>query len=216
MSLTIYLLRHSQSNPRSNLPSEEWPLTEKGQQQSRRLVSVLNSLGIDKVFSSPYKRCIDTIKPFIESIGRPFTIEQDLHECHVTHQFLPDPNDFWDIFERSWNDFTFSYPDGESCRKGQDRIIRLIDRLKSEESGTLLLSSHGNLISLLLNSLDSGFGFQESRQLKNPDLIKITVSDAISWDKTFDSAKLLGEIFTDQDQTPITIEASGHAETRLQ
>jgi hypothetical protein len=51
---------------------------------------------------------------------------------------------------------------------------------------TLLMSSHGNAISLYLNKLDSTFGYTKWQAMKSPDLFRIIFDgDSPRWDKTY-------------------------------
>jgi broad specificity phosphatase PhoE len=51
--------------------------------------------------------------------------------------------------------------------------------IASAEAGkTLALCSHGNVISLFLNHLDSTFKKPDAEKIRNPDIIKINFSDS--------------------------------------
>ncbi|MCY1689538.1 hypothetical protein OVA29_00540 [Exiguobacterium sp. SL14] len=52
------------------------------------------------------------------------------------------------------------------------RIARVVEEALQQHDGSILVT-HGNLLSLYLHSIDSTFGFEESLQLKNPDIFKV-------------------------------------------
>ena len=61
-----YFLRHAQTDRSKKYPLGENPLTEKGLDQARAIVSSLEGLTFDIIYSSPFKRTMDTIAPFLE------------------------------------------------------------------------------------------------------------------------------------------------------
>ncbi|NRA68086.1 MAG: histidine phosphatase family protein [Pseudobacteriovorax sp.] len=200
--MIIYLLRHAQSYPQFDVSTENWPLSPKGDRQAGQLVSVLESLSIDKVYSSPYKRCLDTIKPFIDKHDIPCEIHDELRECHVTHKFMA-KEEFLKVFEKSWEDFSFCLEDGESCQEAQKRIVDFLNGLEANGNHNLLLSSHGNLIGLLLNHIDRSFGSNDANQLMNPDIKKLKIGRHIEWDRSFDSKSILCDFYSDLDNVPV-------------
>jgi broad specificity phosphatase PhoE len=66
MSTTLYLIRHVQIAPSESIPHSQWPPSETGKAQAVALGNILSGLKIDKLFSSPYHRCLETIRHFVE------------------------------------------------------------------------------------------------------------------------------------------------------
>ena len=63
----LVLLRHAEAMPRSEYSGKvdaERPLTAAGERQARVLIDVLDAFGVTKVYSSDYRRCLDTVRPF--------------------------------------------------------------------------------------------------------------------------------------------------------
>lgn len=168
---TVYLLRHAESTPNFEQPESDWPLAEEGQQQASRLIKQLNHLQIDVVYSSPYIRAVDTVKPFAEHENLPIGICNDLRERKLAEGFL---NNWHEIIQRAWKDFSFALPNCESSQDCQKRVTSCIDQLVQDNLGkTILLSSHGNAIALYLNGVDSSFGFGQWGLMQNPDVYKV-------------------------------------------
>ena len=63
---TVYFIRHAEPNY-ANRDEFSRDLTPKGIAQSERLLDVFRGIDIDVVFSSPYKRAVDTIYPLANS-----------------------------------------------------------------------------------------------------------------------------------------------------
>ena len=62
---TVYLIRHAESD-RSVRKSGSRPLTEKGREDALKLVGLFQGMEIDRIYSSPYKRALDTVSPLAD------------------------------------------------------------------------------------------------------------------------------------------------------
>ena len=181
----VYLLRHAQSLPDRKVPEPEWPLSESGVEQALALVEPLNKLEIDRIFTSPFLRAIATISPYCSSNDLAFEIKEDLRERKLKEQLMVE--NWQDLIVRAWNDFDFALPNCESGHSCQSRMSNCISALVTAHPGkTLLMSSHGNAISLYLTKLDSNFGYAGWQTMKNPDLFRVIFDgDSPRWDKTY-------------------------------
>lgn len=63
--MTIYLVRHARAGERSSWRNDDWlrPLSGAGRSQARGLISLLRDERFDRVLSSPYVRCLETVVP---------------------------------------------------------------------------------------------------------------------------------------------------------
>jgi 8-oxo-dGTP diphosphatase len=68
---SVYLLRHAKAGDR-----EEWegddrlrPLSKSGWRQAEALVEAYDKFPIDRIFSSPYLRCVQTVEPLSRQRG---------------------------------------------------------------------------------------------------------------------------------------------------
>ena len=77
--MKIYILRHENRTQDCSFFS---PLTELGLSNSNKLVSLLNELNIDIIYSSPFIRTLQTIKPYILYSKKNINIEYGLSEIH--------------------------------------------------------------------------------------------------------------------------------------
>lgn len=180
---TVYLLRHAESTVVPALPESDWPLSEAGVRQADHLRICLEPLGVDLVVSSPFVRAVETVRPFCQATGIELRIDRDLSERRLSGVWI---RDFEEILRKTWKDFDFVLPGGESSRACQERVAGCILRLATAARGqTLLVSSHGNAIALFLNSLDPAFGWSEWRAMRNPDLYRIAFDGQSRWDRRF-------------------------------
>ena len=68
--MTLYLVRHAQSLPKSSQPFSDWRLSPLGQGQAQELADLLNALEIGCIFSSP--SCAVWKRPAPSPAGRAF------------------------------------------------------------------------------------------------------------------------------------------------
>src|SRR5262245_51619567 len=123
MDTIIYFIRHAQSRPSAMLRHHEWPLSDLGRVQAAKLAPLIASLQIQRVISSPFIRCLDTVAPFISESNLPLDIHDDLRERHVVDTVA---DDFSEIWKKSWADFHFSMPGCESSFQAQTRFVKAV------------------------------------------------------------------------------------------
>ncbi len=56
------------------------PLTEQGVERARAIVPVLAAYGVAQVVTSPWKRCLDTVAPYVQAAGLEAVLEEALTE----------------------------------------------------------------------------------------------------------------------------------------
>lgn len=68
---TLFLLRHGISRGRENWKGIDAvrPLTKKGRREAEAVAIYLAEKGIERIYSSPYTRCVQTVEPLAEMIG---------------------------------------------------------------------------------------------------------------------------------------------------
>ena len=69
--MTIYLLRHAKAGERGAWQDDDRlrPLSGRGHLQARRLVEILGDAQFDRLLSSPYVRCMETVVPLSAERG---------------------------------------------------------------------------------------------------------------------------------------------------
>ena len=168
---TIYLIRHCETTGQA--PGAA--LTPRGEEQAQRLCTQLLEFSITHLISSPYRRALDSIQPLATALQLAITQEDDLKERRLSAVPL---DDWQDHLRRTFIDPDYTCPGGESSRVATGRITRVVEEALQQHDGAILVT-HGNLLSLYLHSIDPTFGFEESLQLKNPDLFKVTQVDNV-------------------------------------
>lgn len=164
----IYVIRHCQAEGQE----ADAKLTKLGEQQAAQLANFFKDIFVSRVISSPYTRAVETIQPL--AYQKQIVIETDgrLKERVLSTSHLPD---WMEKLEATFHDGTLTYGDGESSDEAARRIQNVVDEVLESESETVILITHGNLMSLLLGKFIRDFGFHEWKQLSNPDVYVLEV-----------------------------------------
>lgn len=77
------IVRHSKAVSRSDFTGEDdqqRPLNDEGRQRSLDIIPLLRAYDVQRVGSSPSVRCVDTLTPYAQSLGRPVKVHASLSE----------------------------------------------------------------------------------------------------------------------------------------
>lgn len=86
--MKIYFLRHEK---RPQEQTFEISLTEEGHKNAQKLIPLLDSLSIQQIYSSPFLRCLETLRPFCKENGKNINVENSLYEF-VTERLFTQSN----------------------------------------------------------------------------------------------------------------------------
>ena len=81
--MTVYLVRHAKAGDRDTWREDDRlrPLSSRGHVQARALVELLNDATFDRILSSPYVRCMETVVPIAGLRGMPVEPVEELTEA---------------------------------------------------------------------------------------------------------------------------------------
>jgi phosphohistidine phosphatase SixA len=80
--VTSVLLRHAAAGHRAHWDGDDFhrPLDAEGRRQAAALVELLRPLGVRRVVSSPYVRCLETVRPLAAALEVPVEPDDRLAE----------------------------------------------------------------------------------------------------------------------------------------
>lgn len=171
---TVYFVRHAQPNYH-NHDDFSRELTEKGLVDSGLVTKFLSDKLIHAVFSSPYKRAIDTVKDFSDKYGYEINIINEFRERKIDSVWI---DDFTSFAICQWKNFDYKLSDGETLHEVQKRnIAALDDLLEKFENKNVVIGSHGTALSTIINYYDNTFGYEDFEKIKTlmPWIVKFTI-----------------------------------------
>src|SRR5699024_7632511 len=138
---------------------------------------ISQNIDCDRIISSSYLRAIDSIRPYADQICLPIDVDERLKERILSDRPI---DDCVDVLELSFHDDLFSLPDGESAYDALKRAKDVFASLdEHEDVMNVMIVSHGNFIALVLQQLDEAYGFDQWKQLRNPDIYKICYDENV-------------------------------------
>jgi len=152
----------------------ERELDEDGIIQAGSLKKKLIDLGLKniKVYSSPFKRAIQTIEPFLAgTIDNKAIITSDLEEIHMPKD---DKLSKHQIIEKMWEDESFKVGNGISHLDHSNKIKpflnEVFEKFKSKNEDIIVIT-HGVLIGIILKFFFKiNFGFNDWKKMTMPDI----------------------------------------------
>ena len=168
MAQRLFLVRHCESTGQE----ASAPLTAVGQTQAIYLADHLETLGVDLLVSSPYARTQQSIAPLAQRLGLPVESDPRLAERVLSAE----PLACWRVaLRQTFVDLDLAWPGGESSRTAMTRGRAAIDALLARPERVSVVVTHGNLMTLILHSFETQFGYQTWKHLSNPDVYCLAV-----------------------------------------
>lgn len=169
----FYLIRHAHAEW---TPDEQRPLSPKGQEDAQRVADLLCGFPITGVYSSPFRRAWRTVNPLAEEVGLPVHNEPDLRERKLSDRSRV--NDFFAAVRQTWEDPTYAHPGGETNAAAQRRGVAVLQRLyERHPKEHVVLSTHGNLLALMLQHYDPSVDYAFWRSLTMPDVYELQIGE---------------------------------------
>jgi 2,3-bisphosphoglycerate-dependent phosphoglycerate mutase len=170
----IYFVRHAHSIYTTDELNR--PLSIEGLTDAKRVVSILKEEDIDLVYSSPYKRAIQTIQGVADYFDVPIQIEDNFRERLLSDYPV---EDFNEAITKVWQDYDYSFQGGESNNVAQRRgIMSLLKVMQEHPDKNIAIGTHGNIMVLMMNYYDSRYGFEFWKQLEMPDIYVLTFDNS--------------------------------------
>lgn len=166
----VFFVRHAEPD-QTVKDDRNRPLSERGTASTSFVTDILRDKGIDIAFSSPYKRSLDTIKPFTDHAGIQITTDERFRERGggKPGQGLRNNPERWKAGE--WKEDW-----GESIAEVQKRNVEaLMDVLDRFEGHNIVIGTHGTAFSTILAYLSSEYGYDDFIRMMDwmPNIVEI-------------------------------------------
>jgi len=146
-------------------------LTEAGAAAADALISRLEPLEIDAVFSSPVEAPRATVAPFAKKAEMSITTLPDLRDQRLSLQGNA-PDD--PLLEIRFSNRNQARPGGETFNAAATRLRQAVLAISRRPIVAPLMATHGGLLAALLSSRDRAFGYSEYLSMPAPGLWKLT------------------------------------------
>ena len=170
---TLYFIRHAHADW---TPDDNRPLSIQGIENANRVADLLCKYSISAIYSSPARRAYQTITPLAGRLGKAINMEPDLKERRLGDGLF---EDFFKAVEVTWWNPLFAHPGGESSVIAQKRGIAVVQRLLEKHPAQhIVLSTHGNLMALIMQVFDPSLDFMFWKSLTMPDVYRLNISQS--------------------------------------
>lgn len=157
--MKIYILRHEDRTMDATFFS---PLTQKGLEKSQKLIKVLKAKKINKIYSSPYIRTLQTVHPYSKYSGIKINLEYSLSEIQHPHiipeksyqvtlpEYIAESFNYNPKYSSMIYPNSFIYPEDE--KNVSKRVKKFLEKLlqdKLETNDHILIVGH----QIVMNSL---------------------------------------------------------------
>ena len=143
------------------------PLADEGFRQAQELASFLGNEPVDLIVASAFTRARLSVEPLAADLGLSIRSDPRLNERTLS----PGPISNWrEVVRDSFDDWDLRTPGGESAREVLSRGWACLEDLFDAGRRLPLAVTHGNLLSLILHSIDPDFGYAGWESLTNPDV----------------------------------------------
>ncbi|MBQ7488291.1 MAG: histidine phosphatase family protein [Clostridia bacterium] len=159
----VYFIRHAEPNY-ENHDDRTRELTQKGLKDRVLATQYLMDKDIQLVFSSPFKRAVDTVADFADRAGLPVELIEDFRERRIESVWIEDYSAF---ARRQWSDFSYKFSDGECLKEVQERNIRALTQLlQNYPDRHIVVGSHGTALSTIINYYDPTFQYDDFERIR--------------------------------------------------
>lgn len=181
MTTTVYFIRHAESN-QDNHDDFTRELSPKGLSDRQQIIDYFKGIEIPAMYSSLYKRSIDTIQPLANQKMLNIITVEDFRERKITDQWI---ENFDEFSKKQWKDFNYKFPDGDSLNEVALRNVTALENLLEIHVGqSIVVGSHGTALSMIINHYTGKFMFEDFNKIKGvmPWLVQFN----------FNGSKLIG------------------------
>lgn len=173
MKTTIIFVRHCESDG-SCKDEVNRLLTERGMESVNDVTEVLKNYKVDKIYSSPFKRTLDTIGGYAKYSGLPVETDVGFSERLVGKNI----DDFNNFVKRQWSDFDYFQEGGNSLNVVQKNNVEALKRVLEKNQGkTVVVATHGCALTLILNYFDKSKGYDMHKYIlpQLPFMMKLEI-----------------------------------------
>ncbi|MFJ7666805.1 histidine phosphatase family protein [Lysinibacillus sp. NPDC097195] len=175
MHTTMIMIRHAES-PFIIGEERTRPLSLKGERDVHSVTALIGQT-INVIASSPYKRAIQTVEGIAKKNNLEVQLIENLKERTLKGEYRLSEEEIDNAIKKSFEDADFSLQEGESIIDVQNRAIPAIKNLlKQYEGKTIIIGTHGNIMTIIMNYFNEKYGYDFWKSTTKPDIYKLIFS----------------------------------------
>ena len=168
LTTTIYLVRHAHADWHRD---DARPLSASGLEAAQAVATLLEGFPITAVYSSDMRRSVETVTPLADRLGLRPRLVPDLRERELP---VVPTKEFDSVVAASWRSPESGAAGGEWNVMAQARGLATMRSIVRRHTGQhVVVSTHGNMLALILNGMDPAFGYEFWRRLSFPDVYRL-------------------------------------------
>lgn len=159
MNNTFYFLRHGETKKDMDVPISQWKLSEKGEEQARKLAQENIFNGVDIVVASAEEKAYQTAKPIADKLGKEIIQLKEISELNRDKGGYIEAEKYEETIKLCLKELNSSSHNWETANHALERFSNKIEEIDKEyENKNILVVGHGFTINLyfakLLNVLN--------------------------------------------------------------
>ncbi len=152
-------------------------LSQQGEIDAKKVTAIMNTKKIDLIVSSPYMRSLQTIEGIANTKDIEIRVYEELRERQLKGAYKLPEEEILQAIKSSYEDIDFYLSGGESIRDVQNRAIPVIkDLLNNYQAKTIIIGTHGNVMTIIMNYFKKEFGYEFWKNTSKPDIYKLVFS----------------------------------------
>ena len=175
----VYFVRHAESDYRS-IDEKSRPLTKKGEADLSKLVTLFQHVDITSIYSSPYKRAIQTVMPVANSKSLDIIIREDFKERISRSEWIDNEMNLGTFVKRMWQNPNVGVDGGESIKEVQERNIKeLKNVLRDNGNQKVIIGTHGTALASIIHYYKNDFTSNDFMKFisKMPYVVKMIANN---------------------------------------
>ncbi|MGE7947168.1 histidine phosphatase family protein [Lysinibacillus sp. NPDC093688] len=167
----IYFVRHAHSY----YTADEYnrPLSDKGFEDRDRVTKLFTNKIIHAIYSSPYKRSVQTVAGIAQEHKLEINTIDSLKERNLSNGNLLD---FDTAIHQVWSHPKFAFEGGESNEVAKERAITTLQKIiLAHPNDNIVIGTHGNIMVLMMQYFDAQYNYSFWKGLSMPDVHQLTL-----------------------------------------
>jgi len=171
----IYFVRHAHSH----YTADEYnrPLSDNGFKDRDRVTKLFENKMIHAIYSSTYKRAIQTVEGIAQEHHLQVNIVDTFKERTLSNKKIMD---FDDAIRQLWSHPNFAFEGGESNETAMERAITTLQKIVlAHPNDNIVIGTHGNIMVLMMQYFDIQYDYSFWKKLSMPDVYQLTFQNFV-------------------------------------